>query len=152
MPGDSTWWDALFKELLDTKFNTIDERFAALNKALELQAREYSRRLEDLNHAHARAVEVQSTFVSIDKYEAATQAEERARKLALDRLDEKLEEYILRYEIRQREIDQALAIGEGASREAQRIAEEQGRKTNRNMAILGVVVAIVVAVSNYIGA
>jgi hypothetical protein len=42
---------------------------ASLAKALELQAREYERRLEDLNHAHAEAQRVLGTYVAISVYE-----------------------------------------------------------------------------------
>lgn len=38
-------------------------------KALELQHKEYERRLEVLNHAHEQALEVQHTYVTQDKYE-----------------------------------------------------------------------------------
>lgn len=156
-----------FKELVETRFDYV-------NKALELQAREYERRLEDLNHAHARAQEALNTFVSIDKYESNVESETAARKIALERIDEriaaldrsineKLDAYITKAEARQAEIDQALTLQEGAAQEAQRAAEDQGRKsdeqarelarkTNRNMAILGVVVAVFVAAVNFLGA
>lgn len=144
------WWEQ-FEKLLDERFSNLDERFDHTNKALELQAKEYSRRLDDLNHAHAEAVRLQATFVSFDKWEDKMLSEAEARKIALDRLDEKLEEgnrrldeklteqgvrftdkldeYIKKYEIRQREIDQAMDISKGAAEEAKRISEEQGRKT-----------------------
>ncbi len=144
--------------LRDFVMSLMDERFAALRrelaqdqKALRLQADEYERRLEDLNHAHARAQSALNTFVSIDKYEDMMAAEESARKLALERFDEKLEDYIKRYEARQREIDQAIAIGEGAAQEAKRAAEEQGRKSNRNMALVTIALTIIIAISNWFG-
>lgn len=169
---EPTWWES-FKELLDSRFDNLDQRFDHTNKALELQAREYERRLSDLNHAHEEALRVQHTFVSIDKYEDKMKSEEEARKIALDRLDEKisamntrfeekLDDYIKRYELRQREIDQALAIGKGAADEAERIAHEQSqkakelsehqaRRTNRNMALVTIALTIIIAISNWIG-
>lgn len=163
-----------FEKLLDARFGAIDREFGHVQKALELQAKEYERRLDALNHAHERALEVQHTFVSIDKYEDKMEAEEQARKIALERLDEriadldrninqKLDDYITKAEARQAEIDQAIASQEGAAAEAQRAAEDQGRKsdaqarelarkTNRNMALLGIAVAVFVAVANWLGA
>ena len=156
--AEPTWWES-FKELLDERFDHLDDRFGHVQKALELQAIEYERRLTDLNHAHQEALRVQHTYITIDKYEDKMKSEEQARIVALQRLDEKLdsqaqrvdeklEDYIKRYEIRQREIDQALAIGKGAADAATRIAEEQGRKQNRNMAIVTIVLTIIIAVTN----
>lgn len=47
----------------------LEERMAGVNVALALQAKEYERRLLDLNHAHEKQVEDQSTYVSLDKFE-----------------------------------------------------------------------------------
>lgn len=160
-------------QLMDERFSGLRRELAQEQKALRLQAEEYERRLKDLNHAHARAQEALNTFVRIDKYEDQMESEAEARKLALDRLDEKLrsldrninqklDDYITKVEARQAEIDQAIALGKGATQEATRAAEEQGRKsdaqarelarrTNRNMTILGIGVAIFVAVINYLG-
>lgn len=44
----------------------FSERFAALEKARELQALEYERRLTGLNHEHARIQDIQATFVRQD--------------------------------------------------------------------------------------
>lgn len=161
MPTEPTWWES-FKELLDIRFDHLDERFGHVQTALELQAREYERRLEDLNGAHKEAIRVQHTYVTVDKYEDRMLAQELARQIAVDRLDEqlasttlrtdeKLEDYIKRYEVRQREIDQALDISKGASDAAQRISEEQGRKTNRNMALMGLALTIIIAAANWLG-
>ena len=158
----------------------VDERFVGLRRelamdarALELQAKEYARRLEDLNHAHARAQEALNTFVRIDKYEDQVKAAEQARKIAVERLNEKLEalsvqintkvdDYITKDEARQAKLDQAMAIQRGAAEEAQRASEEQGRKnrdlaeaqtrkTNRNMALVTIALSIIIAVSNWAG-
>jgi hypothetical protein len=54
--------------------STLKEHFEALlaerDKALVGQHREYERRLDELNHAHQRAVEVQHTYVTDEKFEA----------------------------------------------------------------------------------
>lgn len=47
----------------------LEERLKAMGEALRLQAKEYERRLLDLNHAHEKQVEDQRTYVSLDKYE-----------------------------------------------------------------------------------
>lgn len=159
---------------LDERFKRVDREFEHAQKALELQAAEYERRLDDLNHAHANTERTQATFVSFDKWEDKMMAEAEARKNALERVDEriqtvstrfeeKLDEYIKKYELDKREIDNALAIGRGAAEEAQRIAEEQGRismaqaqeqtrKTNRNMAILALILTAVIGIANWVGA
>ena len=41
----------------------VDVREKALNTALELQAREYERRLAELNHYHARAIDAANKSV-----------------------------------------------------------------------------------------
>lgn len=59
-------------------------------EALALQAVEYERRLEALNHAHERAAEVAHSYVTLDKYEALRTADAVALNLALTRADEKI--------------------------------------------------------------
>lgn len=61
------------KELLTQRasyFEKItDERFTATTKALELQAREYERRLHDLNGEAARLRVIQETYIPREVYE-----------------------------------------------------------------------------------
>lgn len=172
MVGEPTWFDA-FKEWLDTKFASLDERHLATSKALELQAKEYERRLDDLNHAHARAIEVQNTFVSLDKYEDKLASEATARTIANERLNErlshvhetldvKLEDYIKRAEARQNELDLAIAAQKGAADEAARASEDQFRKSQElvrsqarkqalYLGITGFVLTVAIALANYLG-
>jgi hypothetical protein len=144
---------------IDTLKALIDERFVALDKALELQAAEYERRLAALNHAHEKAVAVQHTYVTQEKYEDRIKSEDAALAAALLRVDErfvatdnKFSDYVKTQELRQREIDLALSASKGAAEQAARAAEEQGRKSNRNMGILALVLTAVVAAANYSGA
>jgi predicted PolB exonuclease-like 3'-5' exonuclease len=141
----------------------FDERFGALAKALELQAEEYERRLEDLNHAHEEARLVASRTVTREAFDQYVATEREKREFALDRVNEKFEDYIKRYEQRQREVDLLLSAQQGASEEAKRSAEEQGRKSrdaigeqarkqNRNLMIVGLVITVAVAAANYLGA
>ena len=57
-PGSST--PPTLREYLDQRFSyeraITDQRFELAEKALTMQAREYERRLEELNHAHTQAV------------------------------------------------------------------------------------------------
>jgi hypothetical protein len=59
--------------LTEWNITTLKEHFETLlsarDHALEIQAREYERRLEDLNHAHQEAQRVLFTYVTRDVYE-----------------------------------------------------------------------------------
>jgi phage protein D len=169
---------------LDQRFNDLekrlDQRFAAVEQqisgfekhmserrssdqqALSLQAREYERRLVALNHAHEKAIEVQHTYVTQDKYEDKLAAEQDARQHALARIDEKFDDYMTRADARVREVENALAAAqtasevqsraaEDAARKAKEAAEAAGRKSNRNIAIVGVALTIIIAVANFWG-
>jgi hypothetical protein len=61
---------ALLEQKLAHERELTDAKFAHRDEALRLQAIEYSRRLEDLNHAHARALEAQAHTVSSELYES----------------------------------------------------------------------------------
>lgn len=151
---DFEWTLRSLKEHFDWALSSLkerhDDKFTQLAKALELQAKEYERRLAELNHAHDRAVTVQHTYVTQEKYDERAQSDTDARDAALLRVNEKFDEYVKRYEQRQREVDQALAIQKGAAEQAQRIAEEQGRKSNRNIAIATIVITVVMTVINFV--
>lgn len=150
----------------------IEEKFAELAKALELQAKEYSRRLEALNGEYVRDRQRQAQFVSQDKWETTNEAEKQARETALLRVDEKFDAafkqindqfaiYITRYEADKREVDLRLAAQAGAAEEAKRAAEDQGRKSNelqreqsrkqsRNLTIAGLLITLFVFGANFI--
>lgn len=53
----------------ESRIVRLEEKLAAADKAKELQAREYERRLQDLNHAHRQAMERNATFVSREIYD-----------------------------------------------------------------------------------
>ena len=46
----------------------LEEQVKAQRREIEQQAREYERRLTDLNHAHEKQVRDQQTYVSDDKF------------------------------------------------------------------------------------
>lgn len=159
--------DALQQDISDINMWLVrlDERQDADRKAVQLQAAEYERRLDALNHAHERAVQVQHTYVTQDKYEDKVHAEASARSLALERIDEKFNDHVKRYELRQREIDlnaaalksaqeliaqtaatTAAAAKEESSREADRAKQTAlavERRANRNLTIVGIAVAVI---------
>lgn len=128
----------------------LDERFDAMDKALELQAAEYARRLHDLNGEYQRDRIRQNDYVTVDKWETTNEGERIARVAALLRVDEKFEEYVKRYEVRQREVDLLLAAQSGAADEARRAVEEQGRKSNRNLGMASLGLGILVFGANLI--
>jgi hypothetical protein len=53
----------------ELKIAILEERLRGMRDAIEKQAREYERRLTELNHAHEKQVQDQSTYVSSDRYE-----------------------------------------------------------------------------------
>lgn len=147
------------RAVLGEREKLYDERFAAQEKALALQAREYERRLHDLNGEYKRDRERQKDYVTIDKYEDKLASEQEARENALTRVDERFEDYIKRYEARQREVDLLLTAQKAAAEAAKYAAEEQGRraldatnaqarKTNRNLGIVSLVLGVIVVVVN----
>jgi hypothetical protein len=148
-----SFFERILKErerLEEERQERIDERFRALDKALRLQAQEYERRLHDLNGEYQRDRQRQSDYVTVDKWEQTNKAESTARAAALLRVDEKFEEYVKRYEVRQREIDLLLSAQKGAAEAAIRAAEDQGRRSNRNIGVAGVVLGLIVLVVNII--
>lgn len=146
-------------ESVEVRIACLERDVAWMRENTKLQAVEYARRLEVLNHAHELAVEKEKEFVSTDYYVAEhkslalgqiaeLKAEREARERAIDRVNEKFEDYVTRYEARQREIDQTLAAQRGGEEEARRLIEDQARKTNRNVGIMGLILALVVFVAN----
>lgn len=105
-------------------------------------------------------------FVRGDKYEDKLKAdgekferEAEARATALQRVDEKFEEYVKRYEQRQREVDLLLTAQKAAAEAAKQAAEDEGRrsrqavqeqsrKTNRNLAVVSLILGGIVIVVN----
>jgi len=55
-------------ENLHTQVQVLKTELRERDKALEKQAREYERRLEDLNHAHALAQQTLNTYIPRETY------------------------------------------------------------------------------------
>jgi len=62
---ETDWIIKYFEE----KFKNIELRFDTVEKEKILQAREYERRLNDLNHENARVLAQQDRSVSVEKFE-----------------------------------------------------------------------------------
>lgn len=60
-------------------------------RALQLQAAEYERRLNSLNHAHEQARQKEADYVTLDKYEDWIKQSTLALSAALLRMNEKVE-------------------------------------------------------------
>lgn len=54
---------------LEVRVSVLEERMRGRETALQLQGNEYERRLAELNHAHAKQVKDQATYISQDKFE-----------------------------------------------------------------------------------
>ena len=82
--------DDVLKLMVRHERELREQSAVALEKALALQAREYDRRLAELNHAHARALEDKAMFLQKALYEQTqrdfqTWREEIIATLAADR-------------------------------------------------------------------
>lgn len=153
---------------MDEREKRFEDYRISVKEALNIQAEEYSRRLHELNGEYKRDRERQADFVRSDKYEDKLKADEEkfkreaeARETALLRVDEKFNDYVRRYEQDKRDLDILMAAQRGAADEAVRAAErfagqarekanEQGRKTTRNLTIMGLGLTIFVLLANLI--
>ncbi len=61
------------EETLETRITRLEERLAAKETATQLQAKEYERRLTDLNHAHEQAQEKNAEYLPRETWEAAVE-------------------------------------------------------------------------------
>ncbi len=66
-----------------TKIAVIEERLRGMDDALRIRTDEIARRLDDLNHAHEQAVEVQQTYVTVLEYKADRQTAQQTRESAI---------------------------------------------------------------------
>lgn len=67
----------------------LEERISRMEKAVELQANEYERRLAELNHANAKQLQDQATFVRRDIYDVHIAETVRWRENVLSQLSER---------------------------------------------------------------
>jgi uncharacterized protein YjbK len=71
-------------ENLEVRLAVMESQMADLKHGIALQAREYERRLEELNHAHERQVESNRHYVSREAWELK-HSELEIRVLTIDR-------------------------------------------------------------------
>jgi hypothetical protein len=144
---------------LDVRLARLEEQFVAAQKAVKLQADEYERRLNILNHAHEQIQQIVGETISTQRFEQYAETEAEKREVALDRVNERFNDYIKRYEQRQREVDQALTIQKTAADSAKQFAteaankaqiavQEAAQKANLRIAGIGVFLTAVVIVVN----
>jgi hypothetical protein len=63
------WHDyQVSRKSLRLRLTKLEERAKSERRALKMQAKEYERRLLDLNHAHEKQVTDQATYISEDKF------------------------------------------------------------------------------------
>lgn len=135
---------------LKVRLAVLEARMAERDKALKVQAKEYERRLEALNHAHEQAIQVQHTYVTEDKFEAQIKAESLARSEAVDRVNERFNDHVRRYEDRHQELSDEMVAMRANNAAVQHLSEEQGRRQSRNLALATVVISVVVALANFV--
>lgn len=68
------------------KIAVLEERVRGLDKALLLQASEYERRLDELNHAHAQQVERNAQYVSRELWDSRNKEVDDWRRAVDNRL------------------------------------------------------------------
>jgi ribosomal protein L16 Arg81 hydroxylase len=117
----------------------------AREKALDNQAEEYERRLQILNNEHSRIQDILGKSVTQERFEEYVKTERDARELALQRTQERLDDFISRYEENHRILEKQV--------DAQRVAAltvtaEQAKAFNRSVALATLALTIVVIVIN----
>jgi translation initiation factor 2B subunit (eIF-2B alpha/beta/delta family) len=106
-PSTSDWTIPTLYEHLRTLWKSESR---AVRRALKLQATEYERRLDSLNHAHEQAVETAHTYVTLDKYEDWIKQNASAKDTAFERADEKIEGLKLRIEAMEKAHNRLIGI------------------------------------------
>lgn len=95
--NETAWTLRTLRIHLQFQIDALDKQMKAVlegrDKALQLQAAEYERRLTDLNHAHQEALRVQHTYVTQDKYESRAKSDDDARKAETARINEILDQH-----------------------------------------------------------
>lgn len=79
------------REFMEIQIQHIKDLLAEKDSALRLQALEYSRRLDELNHAHERAELAFATFLRRDIYDQHAMAAAQAVKLQSVLYDQKFD-------------------------------------------------------------
>jgi hypothetical protein len=83
----SGWTHETLEKFLLAKIDLVRADLVAADKARELQAKEYERRLSDLNGEHRRLDSVQATYVRNDIYEKDREELRKERGIQQERAD-----------------------------------------------------------------
>jgi hypothetical protein len=84
-----------------------------LRRAVKLQAGEYERRLDELNHAHAEAKAKEAEYVTRDKFEDYIARADDARTTAFARMDERFTTMERTFNERVSSLNESRAVGAG---------------------------------------
>jgi len=143
------------KEFVETKIvglkDLIFEKLDGRDDALKLQAKEYERRLEDLNHAHGLAQERNAEYVTKEKFEyfqtefrqykeTNDKAVEAKAKSAADAVDQKATAL-------KREFDEYKRTQENATNLITGGRQQMGKIKSGSLAIVGAVASLMWAAS-----
>lgn len=139
---------------LELRVRELEVRAEERAHAVGLQAVEYERRLEILNHENARVTDVLAHSVAQDRFDDYVRTE-RARsdefmktaqatlETALERVNERHDEFVRRYDTRQKEVD-AILWGQSA------VQAEESKHSSRTLSIVSVALAAIVIVVNVV--
>ena len=119
-----------------------------MQKNLVLQAKEYERRLNALNHAYEQAQQTARTYVTQDKYEDYVRTEREARDKALDRVDESFASFRERYESRHAQISDALKKQEGSVEASAAATAAFTRRVTLAIGLAGMLISLIVLFAN----
>lgn len=133
-----------------------EERFKAVDKALELQASEYERRLDLLNNENVRVAGVLDHSVATGRFDDYVSSQDRALKAALISMTEKNGMFADRTRTEITDLALRIASLEQSSRTFQTISEHDSETKGRNsdhinaflVGGMGVFISIVVVIVN----
>lgn len=77
---------------VEVRLAKLTERISGIIVATKLQANEYERRLEDLNHEAARILAVADRTVSSEKFDDYVRTQAKALELSLSAVDARIDE------------------------------------------------------------
>lgn len=91
---------------LATEIAVLKERLRGMDTALSLQADEYDRRLDELNHAHEEAVRVQQTYVTEEVHRRDVDAARTAALAVASEAVSKADSLAEAVDVRRRTVDE----------------------------------------------
>jgi len=86
--------DYWYRKYIEEKFNSINHRDKIISQSLKLQAKEYKRRLEDLNGEASRLRQMQSSYIPREVYENSLKSVLDKTEAAAKALSDKQQELV----------------------------------------------------------